>query len=542
MRVIVTICLLMFALSLYGVVAPEDVVVVVNENDEGSVLIGEYYCNKRGIPEENIIRLDVSLLEEITWEEYVKEIHNPLKWELLKRGWLDGLRKTGTDLFGRENYAVKRHGVGYLVVCRGVPFKILHDKKLLIKESKLPKKMEFHRTNASVDGELALLAMENTAVVGVVKNPYFKMWKGEEKDKERVIRVARLDGPSEEGVKGMIDGVLIAEREGLMGRVYVDASGPFKMGNKWMSDIWGRMVELGFDGEFKEGVGFKLGDRFEAPALYFGWWSEHVGGPFLDESVKFVPGGIGVHLHSRSAEKMRSKDLRWVGPLIERGVCATLGNVDEPYLQCTHYLQLLWKGLESGMSWGEAGYEALPFLSWQAVLIGDPLYEPLKKGLTEQMRRIRVGGGTEYRQYAMIRQMNLLKKSGRVDEAVNMGKVFFQKEQGLALQFELSQLLAEQGKVDEAVARLKFMNFYHVFPGETQGLAREIGDFLLMRGDTETGLGVYESLIENSDMGVDVRKAYAKRGMHGAKQAGVGLLGAHWKKVVEGEVRMARLQ
>lgn len=518
---------LFFTLTTLLATDPKEVVVLANSSDPESIRIAEYYCQKRNIPQDNIIGIKTTPEENISWETYVKEIFNPLKKTLTNTSWLQGMRTPGKDNFGRNNYAITNNKIGYLVICKGIPLKILDNPALLKFEKNLPEKPEFHKTNSSVDAELALLPLNNTPVAGLVKNPSFKLWGLQDNS---TIKISRLDGPSEASVKKMIDNALIAEQEGLIGRTYLQANGPFDMGNKWIQKIQQHLHQLGFDGTYKENTNFSIADRFEAPAIYIGWWQENASGLFLQKDLEFAPGAIAIHLHSRSAETLRSSTNRWVGPLIERGATVTLGNVDEPYLQCTHYLHLLIENLLEGKEWGEAGNNALPFLSWQAVLIGDPLYKPFKTNLTKQLSRINAGGSTKYKQYAIIRQMNLLQNSNKLIESINAGLAFFQKEQGLALQFEISKRLASIGQNKEAAKRLNFMNYYHAFNHETQGLASEIADFLFKNNDSHTALTIYEALLENSPMSPEKRQILATQATQSTKNSELAPLTVQFQK------------
>ncbi|MGB2352059.1 MAG: hypothetical protein ACPH9O_10590, partial [Akkermansiaceae bacterium] len=63
-------------------------------------------------------------------------------------------------------------------------------------------------------------------------------------------------------------------------------------------------------------------------------------------------------------------------PILAKGAAATLGNVHEPYLHLTHHFDIFHDRLIRGFSLVEAAYMALPVLSWQNVVLGDPLYRP----------------------------------------------------------------------------------------------------------------------------------------------------------------------
>ena len=115
--------------------------------------------------------------------------------------------------------------------------------------------------------------------------------------------------------------------------------------------------------------------------LYAGWYDTHVSGPFSLPSVEFMPGAVGYHLHSFSARTIRSKSQHWVGPLLDRGVTATMGCVYEPYLALTPNLELFFSRLFLGYGFAEAAYASQQAVSWQTTVVGDPLYRPYAKPL-----------------------------------------------------------------------------------------------------------------------------------------------------------------
>src|SRR5216684_8817403 len=57
---------------------PDRVLVVVNDNSPLSRSIGEYYARRRGVPLNNICHLKASTGEEITREDYDRQIARPI--------------------------------------------------------------------------------------------------------------------------------------------------------------------------------------------------------------------------------------------------------------------------------------------------------------------------------------------------------------------------------------------------------------------------------------------------------------------------------
>jgi uncharacterized protein (TIGR03790 family) len=151
-------------------------------------------------------------------------------------------------------------------------------------------------------------------------------------------------------------------------------------GDRWFRSVERQLREMGMDGEVEETPDtFGTDTRLESPAFYFGWYAPGINGPFLRDDFAFPAGAIAMHLHSYSAQTLHSDQAGWCGPLVARGVAATMGNVFEPYLGLVHRPDLLVQALRQGLPLGDAAYFALPALSWQAVLIGDPLYRPWGK-------------------------------------------------------------------------------------------------------------------------------------------------------------------
>ena len=68
-----------------------------------------------------------------------------------------------------------------------------------------------------------------------------------------------------------------------------------------------------------------------------------------------------------------------VGDLIREGATGVAGHVSEPYLQSTVRPQILFPAYLAGFNLIEAFYLAIPHLSWQAVVIGDPLCAPFSR-------------------------------------------------------------------------------------------------------------------------------------------------------------------
>ncbi|NDV62214.1 TIGR03790 family protein [Puniceicoccales bacterium CK1056] len=540
------------AVSIIGFIAgagaqevdPATVVVVANKSVKGSVKVAKAYQALRNIPENNLILIRTEETERITREAYIETIHNPLLEELLDRGLLDALPGK-KDEFGRKTVSVLKNPLRYMVLCYGVPSHILKKPVEELDDLNLRRSAltgvylslvdQFSeglmaRNEASVDGELALLLKRDMPMNGFVPNPLFnRPPNGPTQD---IIRVTRLDGPSEKAVLRMLDNSRRGEALGLKGRAYVDEDGrkgPYEEGNTWMANTALVFKTLGFDLDHDTArKTFPAEARFDAPVLYAGWYAGNITGPFTLPGFTFPPGAVAAHLHSFSAKSIRSPNRGWVGPMVERGVSATFGNVAEPYLKFTHRFDLFFAALGNGWTLADAAYFALPALSWQAVTIGDPLYRPFAVSLDTQLEN--TGDATQILsdQYVVLRKMNRLLEAGETKEAVRTAGRGMQKTPGAALGLGRARLLEEQGKTDAALRALSFLAQLDPMDSMEWGLYAELGETLNRLGDTKNAFRIFEKL-EAIKMPEKVKLAFLRRGIPIAEDAGRADISVDWR-------------
>ncbi|MCX6955015.1 MAG: TIGR03790 family protein [Verrucomicrobia bacterium] len=448
------------------------VVLLANRADPDSLRIARHYAEVRGVPPENIIALNLPLTEAITWREFITTLWEPLLDELMRAKWVDAIPMALTDPVGRRKLAVYSHRLAALVVCRGVPLKIDHDPALLT-ESPFSQKPEFRTNQGAVDSELSLLAHPNYPINAFVPNPLFQKETLSTLEAQQIVKVARLDGPTVESALGLVDLAVAAERSGLLGRAYVDRGGPHASGDQWLDSVAEQLTRAGFAPVVdREPLTMPATARCDAPVLYFGWYSGNMDGPFALPGFRFPPGAIAVHIHSFTAATLRSATAGWSGPLVARGVTATVGNVFEPYLELTHRPNLFVRALLKGATLVDAAYFALPELSWHAILIGDPLYRPFAVPLETQLKSPatlppRLAG------YAALRRVNELVAANRRDEALALARSAQRDTPCLALGVALSGLLRDAGDPDGAANALGFITLFKNFAADEWALARE---------------------------------------------------------------------
>ena len=250
--------------------------------------------------------------------------------------------------------------------------------------------LSYDESQAAVDSELALLWYDAYDLRRWQINPlYFQVPDDYRKDKPPPLMTCRLDGPSIDLVKQIIDQSVEVEAKGLEGKVYVDARGikynPADEPGYGYGGYDESMREMARLLEKDGKMSVTLDDRPElfAPgscpdcALYCGWYSLANYVP----CCKFVPGAVAWHLASSEAASLRDpKSKLWCKNLLENGAVATLGPVAEPYTIGFPKPEEFFGFLATGKyTLVETYWRTEMFASWMTVLVGDPLYNPYLK-------------------------------------------------------------------------------------------------------------------------------------------------------------------
>lgn len=522
-----------FALGLAAARADDPaarVVVLANGDDPESVRLAEYYAGKRDIPRDNIVVLPMPIAEAVTWRTFVDAIYNPLRAELVKRGWLDAMAMDVFDDAGRRKYVVSGHRMSYLTVCRGVPLKIMHEAQLPPEALPLAVNPAFKTNAAAVDGELALLASGNTPLVAFVTNPLFRNDEPSALQLSQIVKVGRLDGPSYVDARALIDGALAAEARGLVGRAYVDIGGPHALGDRWLDETATLLAALHYDCDVdRAGGSLPPWARMEAPALYFGWYAGEVNGPFLREGFRFSQGAVALHIHSFSASTVRSASQGWVGPLVARGVAATVGNVNEPYLEFTHQPQLLLKSLARGDRWGDATAYAVPVFSWQAMAVGDPLYRPFSVPFEHQWSdRDRLPAAA--RPYVVLRRMRELDAGGRRNDAIWAGLESQKKAFSLAVALTTAELQKAAGDAGGARQALDGATRRRRFDRDEEATAVVAARRLQDLGDPLAAYAVWMAVLADDSLPKDVRVEWLRGALAAARAAKESRATDRWER------------
>jgi len=379
---------------------PTRTAVLVNTDRPEGLAIAQTFMARRGIPATNLISLPLGPAETLGWPDYSAKLLGPLRAQLLAKGLLAGQPDAATDARGRAGFIPTAEArLQWLVLVHGVPLKVAPSGLKPLNAAN-PVKGD----QASVDSELATIALPNLEPEGARPNPWFGR---ADAAADGFIRTARLDGPTANATLEALRGAWFAEDRGLRGRAYVDVGGPYKEGDDWFRACVEPLTALGWAPDVEASrEQFSTRARGDAPAWYLGWYSQTPTGKFGQPTTRLVPGAIALHLHSFSATTLRNPSAGWTPWLVQQGAGFTFGNVYEPYLSLTVRPERFLEALRGGMTAGEAAWFATPAVSWQGVILGDPFYQPFAQPLEAQLRS--VDARDKLADYALLRNAHQL--------------------------------------------------------------------------------------------------------------------------------------
>ncbi|MBI5367049.1 MAG: TIGR03790 family protein [Planctomycetes bacterium] len=362
--------------------AAVEVVILVNENVPESVALGEYYAQRRKIPKEQICRVRTRVEEVCSWADLRKEILEPLK-----------------------AFLASRPRVLYLVPTYGVPVKTSEEKPE--NDGKggpggTITQMVEGRDYCAVDRELELLRVEHP-IDGWLQSKFFNRELPLTVE-DQVYLVSRLDGPTPEAARALVDNALYGEAYGIEGECFLDTRGMTDPKDGYGSiDVEMKGIAAVYT---KNGLEFVHDDKPEVVDLasranqahYWGWYTGDV--LCSRDEWRFVRGAVGAHLHSFSAGVLRKKDRTWTGPLVYHGITGTCGTVYEPLAAGFPYGTVFLDRFLKGHAFGQAMEMANLFTSWMAIFVGDPLYAPYAAGMKERQEKNRATARSAYQAIA----------------------------------------------------------------------------------------------------------------------------------------------
>jgi uncharacterized protein (TIGR03790 family) len=335
------------------------VLVVINDNSSLSRTIGDYYARRRAIPQSNLCHIRAPEDEEIARDIYNRQIAPSIAACLRDGGLADR--------------------VLYIVTTMGVPLKIQGTG-------------DMNGDQAAVDSELTLLYLDMKrgaphAIRGSIPNPFFgKKDAAFGHPQFPIYLVTRLAAYDFDGVKAIIDRSLQAANKG---KFVIDE----KDSGEHSADEWLRSAAVFLP---KERVVLDTSTKvlydISDVIAYAGWGSNDKNRHRRFLGFHWLPGAIATEFVSTNARTFKKPPDSWniggdwSGPssfagspqtmtadyLLE-GATGASGHVYEPYLAQTPHPELLLPAYYKGRNLAESFYLAIPSLSWQNIVVGDPL-------------------------------------------------------------------------------------------------------------------------------------------------------------------------
>jgi uncharacterized protein (TIGR03790 family) len=338
---------------------PSSVLVVVNDSSSLSRNIGEYYIRKRAIPLKNLCHIQVREVEVVPRAEYNDSILSPIA-NCLRR-----------ELLTEQ--------ILYIVTAQGVPLRISGKDGL-------------QGDMAAVDSELAVLYADlksgkQHALDGALRNPFFGKTDAKFTHAEfPMYLVTRLAAYDFTGVRAIIDRSLQAKNQG---KFVIDLkSDDDDEGNNWLRNTVIRLPadRVVFDDSTK--VLYKQADVIG----FASWGSNDRNRHERYVGFRWLPGAIATEFVSTNARTFARPPKTWnistwearlkwfadspqsmTADYLDEGASAATGHVWEPYLALTPHPDFLLPAYFKGRNLAESYYLSIPALSWQNIVVGDPL-------------------------------------------------------------------------------------------------------------------------------------------------------------------------
>jgi uncharacterized protein (TIGR03790 family) len=517
-----------------------EVVVIYNSRLPESRAVAYHYALRREVPSNQIWGLVMTTNEVMSRAEFRDSLQMPLFQKLESNGlWTLGegrIRSTNREIVRAEKMVVKSD-IRYAVLCWGVPQKIAPDGSINEpgNENARP---EMRRNEAAVDSELAWLPLTQLKLPlsGLMRNPLFGTTNAVALHPTNgLLMVTRLDGPTSELARGLVDKALQAEREGLWGRAYFDIRNTtepgLKAGDDWIRSAANICRLLGFETVVDSNANtFHASFPMSQIAFYCGWYEPHISGPFAAPKVEFMPGAFAYHLHSFSANSLRSTEQWWAGALVARGVTATMGCVYEPYLPGTPELGTFTsRFIYSAFTFGEAAYAAQPFLSWQVTVVGDPLYRPFGRK-AEALQAELTASTNRLVEWLHLRLANINLANGAPPaNALNYLESLPLTKQSAVLSEKLGDVCVRLGKPASAVFNYQQALKLNPSPLQRVRLRFALGDMLLAQEDNEKAYENYKSMLTESPGYAGIAAVYQKL-IDVAKKTGKNREARQWEE------------
>lgn len=344
--------------SVLAAATPENVLVVVNNSSGVSRTLSDYYASRRSIPRRNICSITTVESETVSRAVFEQSIRDPIGRCLKQQGLVET--------------------VLYIVTTQGVPLRVRG-------------RIGHDGDNASVDSELSLLYLilhgGKYSLEGPYPNPFFGKRDAQFKHPQfPIYLVTRLSAYNLIEAKAMIDKALVAQNTG---KYVLDLrGGEDRGGDQWLRNA---AILLPRERVVLEETQTVTYDQKRVIG-YASWGSNDKNRRRRHLGFEWLPGAIATEFVSTNGRTFKKPPDAWnigtwadratwfegspqsmTADLISAGATGASGHVDEPYLSYTPRPDYLFPAYYSGRNLAESYYLSMPALSWQNIVIGDPL-------------------------------------------------------------------------------------------------------------------------------------------------------------------------
>jgi uncharacterized protein (TIGR03790 family) len=338
----------------------ENVLVVVNKRSSISQQTAKYYVHAREIPLANVCEIDTVEAETVSRDVYNKEIQGPVGGCLQKGHLVES--------------------VLYIVSTMGMPLRVDAPWK------------EMQSELASVDSELTLLYQilhgRKVPLAGPLNNPFFGHMDAPFRHPNfPIYLVTRLAGYDFADIKGLIDRSLAAKDRGnFVVDVRADNNTP---GNGWLREAAAALPQKRLILDDTAKVLYDLKNVI----AYASWGTNDFDRHRRTLGFQWLPGAIATEFVSTNGRTFVRPPQNWTvgswrdnsstwfagapqdlsADFIHEGVTGVSGHVGEPYLILCPRPNYVLPAYANGRNLAESFYLGIPGLSWQNIVIGDPL-------------------------------------------------------------------------------------------------------------------------------------------------------------------------
>ncbi|HEX9641668.1 MAG TPA: TIGR03790 family protein, partial [Candidatus Krumholzibacteria bacterium] len=325
---------LLFSSQKARALEPEGLLLIVNRHSSASLELARLYQQKREIPPENLLRVTLPETEDLSREQYQEQLVKPLREFLQQKNAGQSirclvlfygipLRVAPPELSHKEwqqleELKFKKQGIDWQI--KNSEGNDQRKRSLQTESEQLGRDIAAlarREQGAAVDSELVLALNDNYPLEKWQPNPYFVGFQ-QQKDwlpfsKDQVLMVARLDGPTPEIVRRMIDDSLSAEAAGLQGKAYFDARWPLPKEKNLQgyalydaslheaAELTETLTRMPMTLDEQEQL-LQPGSAPDA-ALYSGWYSL---GKYVD-AFDWRPGAVAYHIASSECTTLKKE-------------------------------------------------------------------------------------------------------------------------------------------------------------------------------------------------------------------------------------------